>query len=247
MNRESRRATGMRRGGIAAGVCLVVVGAALVAFGVRPWSRPAGVPVPDPRPLRTQDTPTRIVALGTSLTARATWPERVAEQLASCGLAATVDIVARPGVGSGWGLRQLGRVVAADPDVVLVEFAINDAALHRLTPLAVSRRRHRQLLTRLAADTDAEIVLLVTNPVEGLRNRLLRPGLDTYYELYRTLARAQGVGAIDVRAAWARLPAAERRGLLPDGLHPSVTADQQITAPAVLRALAPDCAAGGSR
>lgn len=184
-----------------------------------------------------QDRPIRLVFMGTSLTAGDPWPDRVTQRLATC-LRHPLQAfrVAQGGVTSAWGLAQVGVVVAKDPDLIVLEFAINDADLRRGLSLAESRDTHRRLILQLRqALPQVPVVLLTTNPATGLR-RLLRPRLAAYYGLYSDLAEEQAVGLIDLYPRWqARLTIAQD---LMDGVHPSAQSTDLVVVPVVTDYLA---------
>jgi acyl-CoA thioesterase I len=168
----------------------------------------------------------RLTVLGTSLTANYDWPDRVADGLAQClGPRPQITRIAMPGANSDWGLRQIPAVIAAKPDIVLIEFAINDADLRDGVWLNTSAANHRQMILALqAALPDTRVVLLTMSPAQGLRG-LIRFRLGRYYLQYQDVARQTGAGLIDLYPRWLALPEAEK-GLARDGLHP----DPAITA-----------------
>ena len=53
------------------------------------------------------------------------------------------------GATSAWGLDQVDVVIAKAPDLIVLEFAINDADLGRGLSLAESRDNHRSLILQL--------------------------------------------------------------------------------------------------
>lgn len=215
---------------------LVLAGAAgaLWRGGLPPAPLPADrMAAPLPAPERPAPA-LRLAVLGTSLTARASWPEAVAGALAAC-LGRPVDLIriARPGATSAWGLAQAGRVVAAAPDVVLVEFAINDADLRDGLRLSEAVATHRALIAALgAARPDMRIVLMTMNPAERLRG-LVRPRLAAHYAAYRDLAAGADAGLVDLYPRWRALPRAAR-GLGADGLHPDDAVARAVIVPVLV-------------
>ena len=181
--------------------------------------------------------PIAIAFMGTSLTAGSIWPDRVADALAIC--------VARPvwalrfaqgGATSVWGVGQIETVIAADPDIIVIEFAINDADLRNGLLLATSADTHHAILTRLKqALPEARIVLMTTNPTLGVR-QLLRPRLPAYYALYRQLAADHDTGLVDLTARWLALPDFAQK--LTDGVHPTEAAAISVVVPVVAPYLA---------
>ena len=182
-----------------------------------------------------------IVAYGTSLTEFGAWvPElrpnprpalfRPRDRLTKRG---------RHGVGTRWGLEHLEeRVIAERPDVVLIEFAINDA----FEALDVAPRESRALLEQMierieAALPDCEIILMTTNPTTG---GYARRDLAPYYQAVRDVAGSAAScwstpsppGASSSSATGSTFDA-----YLPDGTHPSPKGDAAITTPRIHAAL----------
>ena len=178
--------------------------------------------------------PLRITLFGTSLTANYDWPERLAARLATCLRSPSlISRVTRPGAGSEWGLTQVAEVAATTPDILLMEFAINDADLRDGQSLASSTVTHRSLVAALQATLpDTRIVLMTMSPAQGPRG-WIRPWLGAHYAMYRDLTAERGVGLIDLYPRWLALPRDER-GLRADGLHP----DRDVAARMIVPVLA---------
>lgn len=190
---------------------------------------------PQDRPVQLRlDGPLKVVVLGTSLSARNPWPQILLRQLETeLTSPVTLEVIAQPGAGSRWGLAQVGRVAAARPDLVLIEFAINDADLRRGQSLAEAKATHDALLQSLRAELpDAALVLMSMSPASGLRGAL-RPRLAAYYGQYAELAEAHSAGLIDLYARWLSEPRTARG--LEDGLHPTAEATARVVVPAVAR------------
>lgn len=215
---------------------LAAVGTVLI---VLVWARPVALPDDRPLPPLPREGPLRIVAFGTSLTALGSWPDALADRLAQClDRPVTLTRVARPGEGTSWAETQIDPVVDARPDLVLLEFAINDADILDGRTLAHSTAAHGRLLTALqAALPGAQILLMTMNPVRGLQ-RLKRPRLSQYYAALGPLAETHGAGLADLTAHW--MPEAE----IPDGLHPSDAAARGVIVPVLAARIA--TAAGGT-
>lgn len=219
----------MRKGAVWGAFALAsLLGLAAVSWALR------GAPAPQDRsvalPPPTEDG-LQIVVLGTSLSHREIWPTALAEALTACwGHPVPMTVIARPGAAVDWGLTQVAQVAGAQPDIVLVEFAINDADLRDGHSLGAARRLHGQLLTELqTALPEAAIVLMTMSPAHGLRG-LMRPRLGAHYLQYRTLAETYDVGLIDLFPHWLALPRAAR-GLQADGLHPDPQVAADLIAP----------------
>jgi hypothetical protein len=163
---------------------------------------------------------TRLLFVGTSLTARSTWPEIVGRAVEACrGVPVTVVRIARPGANSAWGAAQSGRIRNAAADVAVVEFVVNDAALHRGVGQVASAANHRTILEAAREGGTRAALLVVTGPVLG-RPGLLRPFLERYAAVYGDLDDGSFAQVVDTRGSWPA-DAAALAALIPDGLHPT--------------------------
>jgi acyl-CoA thioesterase-1 len=182
--------------------------------------------------------PLTVVALGTSLTEGGDWPQRLGGRLASCwNRPVRVARVAASGMTSHWGVQQVGRVAALRPDIVLVEFAMNDANWRRF----VGRERSRQNLVAIGRGIrervpQAAVFLMTTNVVHGLRG-IMRPQVGAYYDEYRAIAASEGFGLIDLAPLWAALPPEALRAAIPDGVHPTPEAVERVALPDIVAAI----------
>jgi lysophospholipase L1-like esterase len=197
----------------------------------------AGPDAPQDRPLADMPGPAgplAITAFGTSLTARGTWPAGLETALAAClGRPVRVTVLAGPGAGSDRALAALPRLAALTPDIVLVEFAINDADILDGPGLAGSIDRHDRLLGGIARDLPgARVLLMTTNPAYGPRG-WVRPRLAAHYAAYRDLAARHGTGLADFHPRWQALvrSAGNPYALIPDGLHPEPEAAAGLMVP----------------
>ena len=186
-----------------------------------------------------------VVCYGTSLTAASTWPKIVADRISAVhGDRVTLVNAAMSGQNSSWGLKALDeRVLARKPDIVFIEFSMNDAVERFAISPKQSRANTIELIERIAAGAPGTVICLMTmNPAHG-ESGAKRPHLDDYYDIYRAIARERGLPLIDNRAAWGRLmeadPGAPVR-MIGDGVHPGNEASVRLTAPAVLAALGVD-------
>lgn len=169
----------------------------------------------------------RIAVLGTSLSARASWPGEVERLLEHC-LGRGVDMIrlAKPGATSDWGVAQGVEIGAFQPDLVIVEFAINDGDLLDGLSRSRSKANHEALITAVKA-RGAAVLLVTTNPVGRLAT-LKRPLLPVYHDIYLSLARAMGTGLFDGERRWRQFPG--WRAALPDGVHPDPAVEAQLFA-----------------
>jgi acyl-CoA thioesterase I len=186
----------------------------------------------------------QVVALGTSLTAIGGWHKTLETELARAFAGeVSVDIVAKNGANSQWGISALPSVIALAPDIVLMEFASNDAALHRGMHLGKSCNNIRTIVRALDASGCRKIILMAMSPLMGWR-RAVRPCLNLYYDSYRDLAAELGVSFIDHRPGWAKLSRRQLATALPDGSHPDPAIAGTIIVPTVIQAIAGMCEAG---
>lgn len=211
---------------------VIVLGALWLWY--RPWvpgpTIPADRATSHPLP---QDRPLRIVTMGTSLTASYDWPAVLQDRLSAC-LPVPVEItkVAKNGENIRWGAGQTAQVIDAEPDIVLIEYAINDADIFD----GLSPRNARAILEGLIADLRlalprASVVLATMSPAAGPRGRI-RPRLAYHYTQYRDIAADNGIGLIDLYPRWLSRPPAQR-GLELDGLHP----DAEVVKAVILQPL----------
>lgn len=224
--------------GLLSGVLWVMLchGAGQVAL--RRAVEPAADLAPASLPALPQDRPLRLLLLGTSLTFSGSWPEALQHRLAACHAAGvTVERLAKPGANSAWGEGALRQRLAAGPvpDILVVEFSINDSSLWRGMRLAASRARHEAILD-MAQQAGIPVWLATMSPAFG-RKALERPGQVAYRALYGELARDRGAGLIAMAPAWLALGASDRGRLVPDDLHPTEAAMIGLAVPALAAAL----------
>lgn len=187
---------------------------------------------------QTQAPTIRVVALGTSHTARGGWQQPLANALTRC-LAKQVNVLnhGKSGANSQWGVTQASQIAAVEPDIVLIEFAANDASLHGGVSISRSRENITTIVNKLRArHPTVRIILMAMNPAGGMRGAL-RPLLDRYYDIYRDVADTLHLEFIDYRPAWRKMRAADLRTAIPDGLHPDENAASQIIVPALTQRL----------
>ncbi|PDS46446.1 acyl-CoA thioesterase [Rhizobium anhuiense] len=183
--------------------------------------------------------PLKIVAFGTSLTARGGWQPALEAELAAClHRPVKVDSVAKSGETSLWALTQVDRVVAEQPDIILIEFYANDAALQRFVSLAQSRKNIGDILDQLRQRLpQARIIVMAMNPFSGLRG-LIRPFVDSYISVHQAEAQKRGLEFVDHRPNWQRLAPDDLAAAIPDGSHPLPDIASRIIAPELVKHIA---------
>jgi hypothetical protein len=187
--------------------------------------------------------PLSIVAFGTSLTARQEWPTALARRLETClSRPVKVSIVARNGVSSDWALGQVDAVLSHLPDVVLMEFAVNDSALNRFMLRSTSKANMETIMARLRRDAPhARLFVLRMGPASGPRGwiRLRRPAFEN---AHRQAALANGATHVDLDAIWRGVDKEQLARAMPDGLHPDPAFAAITITPALARAVGgPQC------
>ena len=181
--------------------------------------------------------PLKVVVFGTSLSERAKWPDDLQQALQSCGLGdALVLRHAKAGANSSWGGSQAEWFGQNPPDLVIVEFAMNDADLFDGLSLDDSQSNHLEIVRNLRQIVpDAAILLLSTNPVTGWA-RLKRPLLARYYNSYVTVAAQADIGFLDGYGRWMQLPG--RAEAIYDGVHPRPEIEAQLLAEPIAHIIA---------
>ncbi|PWR01948.1 hypothetical protein DKT77_14140 [Meridianimarinicoccus roseus] len=221
---------------------LPVAGLFVVLGGAFMWTLrapPAAVdrPLPHLAAPAAADDPLRITVMGTSLTERYDWPAAAAARLQGClGRPVALTVIARGGAASNWGAApaQLSALQRSRPDILLLEFTVNDADLRRRVGTAAARDNHVAIIDAArAVEPDTRVVLTTLNRARGLR-ALLRVRIAAYEAQYDALARELDTGRLALGADWARaLEAGDPDALIPDGVHPSPEAVARIVTPRV--------------
>ncbi len=210
---------------------LCFLGCSLNNLGKMKTELPQDVPLP-----RWAEAPDslKIAFLGTSITANSDWPDYLVEQLQYLSNIPIETVrIAKPGAGSAWGLTQISELIQENPDLAIVEFAVNDADLFDGVSLKVSISQQRKILSYLHA-AKIRVLFLSTNPASGFRS-WIRPKLGAYYNALGNLANETGTGFVDGYARWLSLSA--EIGRIPDGLHPSASQMRSIIVPPLVETI----------
>ena len=198
--------------------------------------------------------PQKIVVYGTSLTEGGQWSNDLSTWLN--GLypgQVTVINSGLSGKASNTALANLpSKVIAHMPDVVFIEFAVNDAFTAYtsadpdlgITPEKSQANLNRLIDAILAAKPETEIILQTMNPAwdapNGNKSASKRPHLAAYYEGYRKIAADRHLLLIDHHRNWNRLRTANPvlfQSYIPDGVHPTPAASTAITFPEIKKML----------
>lgn len=189
--------------------------------------------------------PQRIVFFGTSLTAEGAWVKQLTAVLNERfpGLVTTFN-GAESGMHSRWGVENLdARVLAQEPDVVFIEFSVNDACARFEISVAEATANLEAMIGRIrAANPTCEVILQVMNPVldRPAGHSGHRPHLAAYQDGYRQVGRARGLRVIDHMPAWSALLSRDEaafRAWVPDALHPQAEGYASVVTPEILKRL----------
>lgn len=193
----------------------------------------------------------KIVTYGTSLTDGAAWVAQMhAELNRQFPGQPIIANRAQGGMWSGWGVTNLEtRVLNENPDVVFLEFAINDAYLDYHTSVTQSRANLEDMIDRIQArNKNCQIFLLTMNPPTNNLDRFeprgphldRRPNYQAYYEVYRQVARKRKLTLIDLNKSWEKLLREDKARfdrLVLDGIHPNALGAEEIITPEVLKVI----------
>ena len=187
--------------------------------------------------------PQHIVVYGTSLSSGQNgknWMEPVKDRLEEVYGKSLVSytLAGKGGKWSTWGVQHLqDSVLKKNPDVVLMEFGMNDAFRDYKTSVATARENLINMIKRIRShNPHCEIILQVMNMPIG-KSASYRPNLTAYYEMYRAVAKELNTGLIDHYDNWqAVLNQGEEafRAYVPDGLHPNEKGNREIVAANIL-------------
>ncbi len=191
--------------------------------------------------------PQTIVFYGTSVTNG--WPHLVARQLQGYYRELVNPVFSgMSGKNSRDGLANLKeKVLDHKPDVVFIEFAINDSHARFAITIQECRENLLKMIDALRErNPKVEIILSTMNDVldmDGKTPATDRPQLADYYQVYRDVAAERKCELVDHYRNWRQLREKDEatfKSYLPDGLHPNTAAVEGFVAPAVLDLLLKD-------
>jgi lysophospholipase L1-like esterase len=197
-----------------------------------------------------------VVTLGTSLTGGTwrwvdrmkewldqKWPKQATVHNLGVGASASQTVPAMKGnpyTENHCGLDRIPEAIKLKPDVVLIEFSVNDAYLPYGISLEQSKKNLNTMIDQLlAAKPDTEIIVQTMNCVIN-EHAKARPDLDAYVQGYREVAAKRGLRVVDHYPNWQKLlreNPQEFKRLVPDGIHPQAAGYSKILLPELQRAL----------
>jgi acyl-CoA thioesterase I len=142
---------------------------------------------------------------------------------------------------------QLDRALAHEPDVLFIEFAINDAYTKYGISQDMSRQNLQTLIDRAKAwaaehHKKIEIIVQTMNNMDKERHPGHGSDLEAYYRGYKEVGAANGLLVIDHYANWRKLYDSQPDhavwwSYVPDGAHPNEMGAERIILPGIQRAL----------
>lgn len=187
------------------------------------------------------------VVYGTSLTAGGQWRRQFAAVMkAKYGDKAVVKSGAASGQDSNWGLESIEkRVFPHAPDVLFIEFAMNDAIASRGTSIDKAGKNLETMIEMtLNKFPKCEIILMSMNP--DVKHRIFnrrqsgRPKLPEYYAMYAEVARERNLQHIDLFKVWNAFlgdDVEKMKKHIPDGVHPNGLGAQMVITPTILKSI----------
>ncbi len=184
----------------------------------------------------------RIVVYGTSLTANSAWPADLQESLCAT-YRRKVKVINSGGGGkdSRWGLANLSRrVIRQRPDVVFIEFTINDALAESQLSVSESMDNLSVMITRIRQERPyCDLVVMIMNPPTG--NALeKRPNIAAYAAGYRRVAKELSCRLVDFSPLWNDIIRNQPdlwKAYVPDGIHPNRQAASELILPFLMEKL----------
>ena len=148
---------------------------------------------------------------------------------------------AQSGMHSIWGVENLKeRVLDKQPDLVFIEFAINDAATkHGISTTDCRNNLDTMVIALKAQNPRVEIILQTMNPAWDSPKvpksfASDRPHLEEYYQVYRDYAMTHNFALVDNYLVWNKVLQEDPEGfkkMVPDGIHPDSAGSSQIAWP----------------
>ena len=183
-----------------------------------------------------------VIAFGTSLTEHGEWVNAV-HQYFDKQFPGLVTFINSGGSGqtSEWGVANVQpKVLAYKPDLVFVEFSVNDAATKHNISMDKSQANLDAIVKALRQQNPrVDIVLQTMNsawdsPNEPSHKKYAsdRPHLEDYYAVYRKYAHDHNLPLVDNYPKWHELQHTDEAKFekwLPEGLHPIPEASLAVT------------------
>jgi lysophospholipase L1-like esterase len=182
-----------------------------------------------------------VIVYGTSLTINGAWSKSVQDYFDKQFPGQVTFInAAKAGMHSDWGVENLqSRVLDKQPDLVFIEFSINDAAPKNNVSLEKSQANLDHIVQALRQQNPQVDIILQTMDQAWDSPRVPekkygsdRPNLATYYDVYRRYAHEHNLPLVDNYPIWMKLmndDLPRYQKMVPDGIHPSSTSSVTVT------------------
>lgn len=184
----------------------------------------------------------RIVVYGTSLSAsREGWAAMLENSLNAL-YAGKVEVInsAQAAMWSTWGVENLReRVLDYKPDMVIIEFAMNDAYIPYATSVEAARLNLEYMVYRIRELYPNCSVFIQVMNMPIAEHRVQRRDVELYHQMYREVTKRLKAKLIDHYQYW--MPLLEKgeeefRKYVPDGIHPNLMAQKELVLPYILNA-----------
>ncbi|OWV67948.1 hypothetical protein ATY76_13570 [Rhizobium sp. R339] len=143
------------------------------------------------------------------------------------------------GADSAIGLTFLYRALRTRPEIVVLEYNMNDAYIVRSISVAQAQANHLSMISQLRAnDPNVKICLMIMNPpvAGGLYPVSDRVNWAAYAQNYRDICAADSqLTLIDLAPGWVGATTTD----VPDGVHPTKAAVSSRSVPTMISSLRP--------
>lgn len=191
--------------------------------------------------------PQTVVVYGTSLSVSGAWVAELEKYFKkNCRGKVTFVRAAISGRTSRWGLAKLEeRVLSKNPDLVFIEFSVNDSATkHKISTKKSEENLDAMVRALRKQNPQVEIVVQTMNPAwdsdapkaNGKKYGSDRPQMEKYYDVYRDYAVRNKLPLVDNFPVWQDIMKNDMKRymkMVPDGIHPDADASRNVTWPAV--------------
>lgn len=196
-----------------------------------------------------------VVAIGTSLTEGGAWvgelkavlDKKYPDKAVVLNLGRSASATSAP-AGPRCGLEMVKEAVAAKPDTVFIEYAMNDCYLPYKISLSQSEKNLNAIIDRiLAANPKAEVILQTMNSCKDFpeknkewMNATTRPKLAAYYQMFRDVAKKRRLRLVDHYPNWLKIMKEQPKlfdRYVPDRIHPNAEGCQQVVMPTLLKSV----------
>lgn len=186
-----------------------------------------------------------IVTYGTSLTAGGAWVKQLAEVLEQ-QYPEQAKIINSGGSGkwSDWGVANLQkRVIDKKPDVVFMEFSMNDCVERFQGSVAIAKKNLETMIDGiLQSNKKCKIILMTMTPGDAypVGHTSYRKDIVKHYDMYREVANERKLLLIDHYPSWKKLQTEEPEKFklfVPDTIHVTPKGCAEIVTPSIVSAL----------